>query len=203
MYKGSLGCRIASLLGLLWSQDIWMMAVNVCYYLQPTCWMPLCIYAMHEIQYAVSQVSRQMHSNTIGKLLYMFFITCKEPRIMVPWGWLVVTWLYRLGCDFDTRQSTSGSRQHSLWQWSMFGHIVFWQVFSFSSTPILIDSQSAIIVAWNLVFHACTKHIEIYHNYLEGGYMQKKSTIPIHENIACIFAKALASWEVWSMIHYH
>ncbi|WP_447387096.1 Ty1/Copia family ribonuclease HI, partial [Streptococcus pseudopneumoniae] len=34
------------------------------------------------------------------------------------------------------------------------------------STTIFIDSQSALVLARNRVFHACTKHIEVHYLYV-------------------------------------
>ena len=35
-----------------------------------------------------------------------------------------------------------------------------------SATTIFTDSQSALAVARNHVFHACTKHIEVHYHYV-------------------------------------
>ena len=56
-------------------------------------------------------------------------------------------------------------------------------------TPILTDSQSAIAIAKNPMFHARTKYIEVHYHYVKEGSHARE--FPAHENVANIFTKAL------------
>lgn len=73
--------------------------------------------------------------------------------------------------DFDTRQSTSGNVSFWVIHVSL-GYVWLRRLLAYlhsleeGPTPILIDSESAIAIAWNLVFHAHMKHIEIHYHYV-------------------------------------
>ena len=58
------------------------------------------------------------------------------------------------------------------------------------ATTIYTDSQSALAVARNLVFHACTKHIEVHYHYvrerLSAGEISL-AYVPTHDNLADLF----------------
>ena len=66
------------------------------------------------------------------------------------------------------------------------------------SVPIflLIDNQSAIALAENPIFHACSKHIEVHHHLvhekIEDGMIQL-DYIPMADQIMDIFTKLLNS----------
>ena len=62
------------------------------------------------------------------------------------------------------------------------------------ATTVFIDSQSTLAVVRNLVFHARTKHIEVYYRYVK----ERLSTgeiilvyVPTQDNLAYLFTKAL------------
>ncbi|MCO5611382.1 hypothetical protein L7F22_065635 [Adiantum nelumboides] len=62
-------------------------------------------------------------------------------------------------------------------------------------TTIYTTSESALAVAKNPVFHACTKHIEVHYHYV----MERPSVgeislayVPTQDNLADVFTKALS-----------
>ena len=63
-----------------------------------------------------------------------------------------------------------------------------------AATHILADSQSALVVARNPVFHARTKHIEVHYHYvrecLHVGDIDLVY-VPTQDNVACLFTKPL------------
>lgn len=62
-------------------------------------------------------------------------------------------------------------------------------------TPILADSQSAIAIAKNPIFHARTKHIEVHYHYVREQHNAGVINLlycSTHENVADIFTKALS-----------
>ena len=64
-----------------------------------------------------------------------------------------------------------------------------------SPTTIFTNSQSALAVARNLVFHARTKHIEVHYHYvrerLSAGEISL-AYVPTQDNLADLFTKALS-----------
>ena len=63
-----------------------------------------------------------------------------------------------------------------------------------SATTIFTDSQSAIAVVRNPVFHARTKHIEVHYHYVRERFSAGEISlayVPTQENIADLFTKAL------------
>jgi transposase InsO family protein len=63
-----------------------------------------------------------------------------------------------------------------------------------SATTIFTDSQSALAVARNPVFHARTKHIEVHYHYVRERFSAGEISlayVPTQENIADLFTKAL------------
>ncbi|MCO5564867.1 hypothetical protein L7F22_018535 [Adiantum nelumboides] len=63
------------------------------------------------------------------------------------------------------------------------------------ANTIYTDSQSALVVARNLVFHARTKHMEVYYHYvrerLSAGDISL-AYVPTQDNLADLFTKALS-----------
>lgn len=62
------------------------------------------------------------------------------------------------------------------------------------TVPIHCDSQSAIRVATNPVFHARTKHIEVHHHYIREKVLNGEvDLVPVNteDQVADIFTKAL------------
>ncbi len=63
-----------------------------------------------------------------------------------------------------------------------------------SATTIFTDSQSALVVARNHVFHACTKHIEVHYHYVRERFSTGENSlayVPTQDNIVDLFTKAL------------
>ena len=63
-----------------------------------------------------------------------------------------------------------------------------------SSTIIYTDCPSTLAVARNLVFHACTKHIDVHYHYVRERLSSGKISldyVPTQENIANLFTKVL------------
>ncbi|KAH7300819.1 hypothetical protein KP509_24G080000 [Ceratopteris richardii] len=64
-----------------------------------------------------------------------------------------------------------------------------------SSTTIFTDSQSALAVERNPLFHALTKHIEVHYHYVRERFSTGEISlayVPRHENIEDFFTKALS-----------
>ncbi|MCO5606962.1 hypothetical protein L7F22_061153 [Adiantum nelumboides] len=64
-----------------------------------------------------------------------------------------------------------------------------------TANTIYIDSQSALAVARNPVFHARTKHIEVHYHYATERLSAREISlayVPAHENLADLFTKALS-----------
>ena len=69
-----------------------------------------------------------------------------------------------------------------------------------SATTIYIDSQSALAVARNPVFHACTKHIEVHYHFVRERVLDGDIDITYvrtDEQVADIFTKALGAEKLW------
>ena len=63
-----------------------------------------------------------------------------------------------------------------------------------SVTTILTDNQSALAVARNPIFHACTKHIEVHYHYVREILSAREISlayVPTQDNLADLFTKAL------------
>ena len=63
-----------------------------------------------------------------------------------------------------------------------------------TATTIYTGSQSALAVAKNPVFHACTKHIEVYYHYVKERLSAGEISlayVPTQDNLADLFTKAL------------
>ncbi|MCO5586031.1 hypothetical protein L7F22_039968 [Adiantum nelumboides] len=64
-----------------------------------------------------------------------------------------------------------------------------------TANTIYTDSHSALAVARNPVFYACTKHIEVHYHYvrerLSAGEISL-AYVPTHDNLADLFTKALS-----------
>ena len=64
-----------------------------------------------------------------------------------------------------------------------------------SSTTIYIDSKSALAVARNPIFHACTNHIEVHYHYVRERLSAGEISlvyVPTQDNLADLFTKALS-----------
>ncbi|KAI5077718.1 hypothetical protein GOP47_0007542 [Adiantum capillus-veneris] len=70
-----------------------------------------------------------------------------------------------------------------------------WGVGQDTANTIYIDSQSALAIARNPVFHALTKHIEVHYHYvrerLSAGEINL-AYVPTQDNLAYLFTKALS-----------
>ena len=63
-----------------------------------------------------------------------------------------------------------------------------------TATTIYTDSQSALVVARNPVFHARTKHIEVHYHYVRERLSVGKISlvyVPTQDNLVDLFTKAL------------
>ena len=63
-----------------------------------------------------------------------------------------------------------------------------------SSTTIYTDSQSALAVAKNPIFHAHTKHIEVYYHYVRERLSAGEISlvyVPTQDNLADLSTKSL------------
>ena len=64
-----------------------------------------------------------------------------------------------------------------------------------SPTTIFTDSQSALAVARNPIFHARTKHIEVHYHYVKERLSAGEINldyVPTQDNLADLFTKALS-----------
>ncbi|MCO5587004.1 hypothetical protein L7F22_040949 [Adiantum nelumboides] len=63
-----------------------------------------------------------------------------------------------------------------------------------TANTIYTNSQSALAVAKNLVFHVRTKRIEMHYHYVKEKLSRKSSQqeVPIQNNLADLFTKALS-----------
>ncbi|MCO5555346.1 hypothetical protein L7F22_008892 [Adiantum nelumboides] len=64
-----------------------------------------------------------------------------------------------------------------------------------TANTIYTDSQSALAVARNPLFHACTKHIEVHYHYVRERLLAGELSlayVPTQENLADLFTKALS-----------
>ncbi|MCO5582140.1 hypothetical protein L7F22_036030 [Adiantum nelumboides] len=64
-----------------------------------------------------------------------------------------------------------------------------------TANTIYTDSQSALAVARNPVFHACTKHIEVHYHYVRERLSTGEinlAYVPTQNNLADLFTKALS-----------
>ena len=63
-----------------------------------------------------------------------------------------------------------------------------------ATTTIYTDNHSALALSRNIVFHACTKHIEVHYHYVREWILAGEIDLaycPTHDNVADIFTKAL------------
>ena len=63
-----------------------------------------------------------------------------------------------------------------------------------SATTIFTDNQSTLAVVRNLVFHTCTKHIEVHYHYVKERLSTSEISLaymPTQDNLVDLFTKAL------------
>ncbi|MCO5551871.1 hypothetical protein L7F22_005377 [Adiantum nelumboides] len=64
-----------------------------------------------------------------------------------------------------------------------------------TANTIYTDSQSALTIARNPIFHACTKHIQVHYHYvrerLSAGEISL-AYVPTQDNLVDLFTKALS-----------
>ncbi|MCO5558893.1 hypothetical protein L7F22_012483 [Adiantum nelumboides] len=64
-----------------------------------------------------------------------------------------------------------------------------------TANTIYTDSQSALAIGRNLVFHACTKHIKVHYHYVRERLSAREISlayVPTQDNLADLFTKALS-----------
>ncbi|MCO5577499.1 hypothetical protein L7F22_031330 [Adiantum nelumboides] len=64
-----------------------------------------------------------------------------------------------------------------------------------TANTIYNDSQSALAIARNPIFHACTKHIEVHYHYVRERLSAREISlayVPAQDNLADLFTKALS-----------
>ncbi|MCO5611582.1 hypothetical protein L7F22_065835 [Adiantum nelumboides] len=64
-----------------------------------------------------------------------------------------------------------------------------------TANTIYIDSQSALAVARNPIFHARTKHIKVHYHYVRERLSAREISlayVPTQDNLADLFTKALS-----------
>ncbi|MCO5550906.1 hypothetical protein L7F22_004400 [Adiantum nelumboides] len=64
-----------------------------------------------------------------------------------------------------------------------------------TATTIYTDSQSALAVAKNPIFHARTKHIEVHYHYVKERLSAREISlayVPTQDNLTDLFTKALS-----------
>ncbi|MCO5607756.1 hypothetical protein L7F22_061957 [Adiantum nelumboides] len=203
------------------------------------------------IQFAVSQVSKFMHSpgskhSQAVKKIFRYLSGTLHLGLFCPRGGSLPPDLHAFsdsdwaGC-FDTRVSTSGfcfmlgssciswlSKKQSTvatssceaeyrafftptvecaWFRRLMADLGVGQD---TANTIYLDSQSALAVARNSVFHARTKHIEVHYHYvrerLSAGEISS-AYVPTQDNLADLFTKALSrrslklSTKLWAYSH--
>ena len=208
-----LGLRIVNLWLPLWRQVCILAFMiledyfDVVLYQQAVgCLIYVCI-TRPDIQYAISQVSKFMHSLgakhwQVVKHIFCYLSGTQHLGLFYPKGGNMAPDLHAFtysdwaGC-YDTRVSTSGfcflfgasciswlskkqptmatssceaeymaaftATVECVWLRRLLADLDVGQQ---SSTTILTDSQSALAVARNPMFHACTKHIEVHYHYV-------------------------------------
>ena len=71
------------------------------------------------------------------------------------------------------------------------------------STPLYCDNMSSIYLAWNLVFHTRTKHIEVHYHFIrERIPASDVNLLHISTNLQMtdIFTKALRADKLWQFM---
>ncbi|MCO5551265.1 hypothetical protein L7F22_004765 [Adiantum nelumboides] len=64
-----------------------------------------------------------------------------------------------------------------------------------TTNTIYTDSQSALAIARNAIFHACTKHIEVHYRYVRERLSVGEISlayVPTQDSLVYLFTKALS-----------
>ncbi|MCO5579407.1 hypothetical protein L7F22_033262 [Adiantum nelumboides] len=162
-----------------------------------------------DIQFAVSQVSRFMHSpgGSFSSDLHAFLDSnwagCFDTRVFTSGfcfilGSSCISWLSKKqptmatsSCEAEYKAVFTATLE-CVWLRRLMADL---DVGQDTANTIYTDSQSALAFARNPVFHARTKHIEVHYHYvkerLSAGEINL-AYVPTQDNLADLFTKALS-----------